>query len=339
MSFKELIHDIAHLAIVELYTPKFEESLDFFTRILGMNVTEQEEGVAYLRAYEDRYHHSLKLTAHHEAGVGKVCWRTMSPQALERRVAELEAQGHQGKWVETNKGYGRAYEFRTSAHCFHLFWDVEHYKAEGDQKSRLLSRASKRPDRGVPVRRLDHVNLMTTNPRGDAKILQDTLGFRKTERAVMGDLELACWLTTNPLVHEVAFTIDQHGGGGRLHHLAFGYTNPGQMLDVADLLVEEDIHIEAGPARHGISQAYFIYLYEPGGNRIELFGDQGYMIFDPEWETLTWDEESFWRDGAIWIGGDLPQDFFIYGTPIVEGAVAALKAAKGETVPETEAAE
>ena len=86
MSFKEPIHDIAHLAITELFTPKFDESLWFFTDIIGMTITEQEDGVAYLRAYEDRYHHSLKLTAHPEAGVGTVCWRTTSPQALERRV-------------------------------------------------------------------------------------------------------------------------------------------------------------------------------------------------------------------------------------------------------------
>lgn len=334
MSFKEPIHDIAHLAITELFTPKFDESLWFFTDIIGMTITEQEDGVAYLRAYEDRYHHSLKLTAHPEAGVGTVCWRTTSPQALERRVAELEAQGRDGKWVEGGKGYGKAYEFTTSSgHIQRIFWDVEYFKPSDEEKSRLLNRASKRPNRGVPVRRLDHINLMTKDPAGDAKIMMDGLGFRKTERAVMGEAELACWLTTNPLVHEVAFTIDQHGPGGRLHHVAFGYTNPGQMLDVADLLAEHDIHIEAGPARHGISQAYFMYLYEPGGNRIELFGDQGYLIFDPEWRTVTWDESNFFKDGAIWFGGDLPPDFFIYGSPIVEEATLALRAAKGDMEP------
>ena len=331
MSFKEPLHEIAHLAITELFTPKFDESLRFFTDLLGMSITEQEDGVAYLRAYEDRYHHSLKLTASNEAGIGAVCWRTTSPQALERRVAELQAQGIAGEWVEGHKGYGRAYEFKTtSGHRQRLFWDVEYYKPADHEKSRLLSRMTRRPNRGVPVRRLDHINLMSTNPTADGEMFQNALGFRKNERAVMGDTELACWLSTNPLVHEVAFTIDQHSSGGRLHHVAFWYGNPGQMLDIADLLAEEDIQIEAGPARHGISQAYFMYVYEPGGNRIELFGDQGYLIFDPEWQCLTWDENNFMKDGAIWFGGELPPDFFIYGTPIVEEAIHALRVAKGE---------
>jgi hypothetical protein len=29
-------------------------------------------------------------------------------------------------------------------------------------------------------------------------------------------------------------------------------------------------------------------MLEPGGNRIELMGDPGYMIFDPAWRTVVW---------------------------------------------------
>ena len=31
-----------------------------------------------------------------------------------------------------------------------------------------------------------------------------------------------------------------------------------------------------------------MYVIEPGGNRIELFGDSGYLIFDPDWKTIEW---------------------------------------------------
>ena len=325
MSFQEQIHDVAQLAMVELFTPKFEESLWFFHDVLGMTPTEDDGTSCYLRAYEDRYHHSLKLTRADHAGVGVVAWRASSPQALDRRVAEIEASGKPGQWVEGHKGYGRAYEFATpDGHKQHLFWDVEYFQPSADQKSKLLSRPQKRPLRGVPVRRIDHINLLTSDVTENAKFMQDTLGFLKRENVVFGGQEeLACWLSVSPLVHEVAFTKDQAGPGNRLHHLAFWYGNQGQMLDLADILMEYDVHVEAGPAKHGISQAHFMYVYEPGGNRIELFGDTGYLISDPEWKTLTWTEENFFNGGGVWYGGELPQDFFVYGTPLVEAAMEA----------------
>ena len=41
------------------------------------------------------------------------------------------------------------------------------------------------------------------------------------------------------------------------------------MPRAADILTEHGIPIEAGPAKHTISQAFFPYLFEPGGNRID----------------------------------------------------------------------
>lgn len=322
MTFQEPIHDVAQLSMVELFTPKLEESLFFFQNLLGMTPNGQDENSIYLRAYEDPYHHSLKLTKGDSAGVGVVSWRAMSPQALERRVAAIEASGNAGRWVEGHTGYGRAYEFQTpDGHKQHLFWDVEYFKPTEEQRSRLLSRPQKRPLNGVPVRRLDHINLLCSNPTTHAEFMETNLGFRKRENVVVEGQELAAWLSVSPLVHEIAFTKDQAGPGNRLHHVAFWYGNQGQMLDIADLFAEYDVFVEAGPAKHGVSQAYFLYVYEPGGNRIELFGDTGYLIFDPDWKTVTWDMESFVKDGAVWFGGELPQDFFVYGTPLVEAAM------------------
>ncbi len=70
-----------------------------------------------------------------------------------------------------------------------------------------------------------------------------------------------------------------------------------------------------------ISQALFLYVIEPGGNRIELFGDSGYLIFDPTWKPVRW-QASQAAKGIIWIGSDLPKEFFNYGTPIVGSAAA-----------------
>jgi catechol 2,3-dioxygenase len=84
----------------------------------------------------------------------------------------------------------------------------------------------------------------------------------------------------------------------------------------------ERCKIEAGPGKHGISQAYFMYVFEPGGNRIELFGDAGYLIFDPDWKPVTWREENLDK-GIIWFGSPLPTEYFLYGTPQVDMAATA----------------
>lgn len=62
-------------------------------------------------------------------------------------------------------------------------------------------------------------------------------------------------------------------------------------------------------------------MFEPGGNRVELFGDTGYLIFDPEWKTVVWDvaNESDLEKSSIWFGGQLPETFYTYGTPVNVG--------------------
>ena len=105
---------------------------------------------------------------------------------------------------------------------------------------------------------------------------------------------------------------------GRLHHVCFHYISAQHLFDVAELAKEAGIPIESGPARHGIGGAPFIYILEPGGNRIELMGDPGYMIFDPAWKTVVWKGSEVPDVGAVWTGSPLPDSFWSYGTPPAE---------------------
>src|SRR5690606_39973764 len=79
----ERCFDVAHLGHVELYTDRCEESLDFFTRVYGLKLAGQEDGSAYLRAWDDYEFHTLKLTEHASTGVGHIAYRVSSPEALE----------------------------------------------------------------------------------------------------------------------------------------------------------------------------------------------------------------------------------------------------------------
>src|SRR6516165_86019 len=89
----EPIHDIAHLAHVELLTPKFEESRRFFIDVMGMTQSGEKGDSVFLRGWDDYEQYSLKLTAAKTSGLGHAAFRTRSPQALERRAAALKGSG------------------------------------------------------------------------------------------------------------------------------------------------------------------------------------------------------------------------------------------------------
>jgi catechol 2,3-dioxygenase len=60
---QEPIHDIAHLAHFEIFTPKPDESLWFFKEILGMEETDRQGQSVYMRAWGDYDHTTLKIIA------------------------------------------------------------------------------------------------------------------------------------------------------------------------------------------------------------------------------------------------------------------------------------
>ena len=92
--------EIAHLGPVELLTPKGEESLRFFVDVMGMEIEHEDGASAYLRGWGDYQPWSLKLTESSTSGMGVLGLRAWSPEALERRVAAVEATGLGEGWVD-----------------------------------------------------------------------------------------------------------------------------------------------------------------------------------------------------------------------------------------------
>lgn len=315
--------DLAQLVSVALYSPKPDETVAFFHDMLGMEISHREGQSVYMRAYEDFYQYTLKITEAKEAGMEEVTWRTSSAEALDEVTSRIEASGLGSGWTEKNYAHGRAYKFKfPDGHNQKVLWDLDYFKADADLASKLRNRPSKRPLRGVPVRRIDHVNLMVSDVIKNTDFAVNTLGFKLREQKIGdGGATVGSWLSVSALVHELALMRDSSGAQGRFHHVAYWYGAPQHLLDIADILSERDIRIESGPAKHGTTQAYFLYCFEPGGNRIELFGDTGYLIFDPDWKTVVWNvaNEIDLEKSSIWFGGGLPKSFYRYGTPVAPG--------------------
>ncbi|HLZ08594.1 MAG TPA: catechol 2,3-dioxygenase [Chloroflexota bacterium] len=316
--------DVAHLGHIELLTPNVEESLRFLTTILGMSETGRLGQSVYLRCFGDYERSTLKLTEHRRAGLAHVAWRTTSPMALARRAAALAASGLGLGWIDGDVGHGPAYRFTDpDGHIMEVYYEAERFQLPPGDGSRLKNQPQRYPGIGVGVRRLDHVNVLCEEVTQNRAFMEEKLGFRLREQVVLDDsTEAGAWLSVTPLVHDIAYTLDATRSRGRLHHVAFATDNREDVLRAADIYLENDVAIETGPAKHAITQGFFLYAYEPGGNRIEIFSG-GYLIFAPDWEPVVWTQAERSR-GQAW-GLQLPESFHTYGTPTVEVARDSLR--------------
>ncbi|MBB6445386.1 VOC family protein [Bacillus benzoevorans] len=314
-TYKEPNFDVAQLAHVEILSPNPEETVQFFTSFLGLEETARDGQSVYLRAYEDLYHHSLKVTEHKEAGLGHIAWRTASPQSLQRRSVAIQAAGLGRGWTDGDIGHGRAYQFTTpDGHMMELLWDIE-YSCSHDLHKKPLHTVSKRPNRGVPANRLNHVHLMDTDPGRTTHFMQEVLGFRLREQMVDKGIIVESSLSVSDIFQEIAVMKESTGRKGKLHHLSYWYHTPQNLYELAALLKENEIYIEAQPNKHGISETFCMFVYEPGGNRIELLGDVSGMIYDPAWQPIVWDKTEMSRTRHNLMAASLPDSYWSYGTP------------------------
>jgi catechol 2,3-dioxygenase len=199
-----------------------------------------------------------------------------------------------------------------------VYYEEERYRAPADKRSALKNQPAALPNRALAVRRTDHLALLAREVRPNRDFVHDLLGLQLREQVRFRDgaFEVGSWMSTTPVHHELAYVVDAKGASGRLHHVSFWVDNREDVLRAADLFREHDIFIETGPAKHNNSQAFYLYCYEPGGNRVEVYSG-GYLVFAPDFEPVIWNEAE--RGGGVYWGGALPASFMSYATPDIAG--------------------
>ena len=319
----EPVFDLAHLAHVELLTPKLEESTRFFVDLMGMIESDRAGDSVYLRGWDDYEHHSLQLTASPQPGLGHYAFRASSPQALQRRVTALEKAGYGKGWKKDNVGHGPAYCFTDpDDHNLEIYYETEWYKPPENLRPALKNQASRYPYHGIGLRRIDHINLLAADVRATRIFMEELLGMRLTEQVIFDDgSEKASWVTATNKSYDVAISEDWTGTRGRLHHITYAVDNREEILRAADICLEHGVFMETGPHKHAIQQTFFLYVYEPGGNRFEIANAGARLILAPDWKPIIWSEAER-KKGQAWGLPTIPS-FHTHGTPPVEGSDAA----------------
>ena len=299
--------EISKLGHFGLVSTDLEKSLWFFKEVIGLEETEEADGVHYLRAWGDFEHHTLTLRAGEESRLDHIAWRTKRPEDVDAFAENLQKEGIEINWVEegTERGQGKAFRFQLpSKHTFEIYFDMEKTLAAPETRSVLKNQTHKSWNRGISPRRIDHVNLLSSIPANEfSDFMIQHLGFNLREYVEAPDGSyLGAWLSVTPLVHDIAFSFDPHSASTHeVHHISYWLDNAQDLLRAADILKENGIEFK-GPGKHGISQAMYIYAIDPGsGVRLEIFTN-GYLIFEPDWEPIRWtlDEMSlgftYWGD-------------------------------------------
>jgi catechol 2,3-dioxygenase len=202
-------------------------------------------------------------------------------------------------------------------HEMGVYYETEWYRPEGDLKPALKNQAQAYPGRGVSVRRIDHINYLGVNPVENRDFFVDDLGAMITEQIVLDDGTIAgTWTTFTNKGYDVVWTKDKTGTSGRLHHISFAVDSRDDIIRAADLALEHGIHIETGPHKHTIQQSFFLYVWEPAGNRIELDNPAARLVFAPDWQPVDWSEAERAK-GQAW-GLKTIDTFHTHGTPPVQ---------------------
>ena len=297
--------DVLRVSHVELGVSDLDRSAAFYVGGLGMVETARDDETLWLRGLEDRSHHCLVLRRSEAGSCLGIGFRVRSAEDLERAAAHFEERGALLADGEP-RGQGRTILARDP-----FGMPVSFYHRQEQVSRRLQSYDSYH---GASVQRLDHVNVYAAELQATHDYYTGELGFRVSEYTETDDSEpqlWAIWGHRKGNVHDLALT---NGVGPRLHHIGLWVRGEMDVINACDVLAVSGFagSLERGPGRHGISNAFFLYLRDPDGHRVELFtGD--YRTLDPDFSPIRWSLDDPQRQ-TLW-GQPAPRTWFDEGSP------------------------
>ena len=295
--------NIIRVSHAELGVRDIGASRAFYVDCLGYQICDEAADALYLRGVEERNHHSIVLRKQADAAAHALGFKLASEEDLDRAAFWFAHKGLPTAFPET------PYQGRTLRTQDALGMPLEFYARMEGAECMLRNFAA---HRGARIQRIDHVNCFTPDVQASHDFYAE-LGFRTTEYTETEDAEprlWAIWMHRKGNVHDIAFT---NGRGPRLHHVGVWTAGALDILNICDVMATSGYlaNMERGPGRHGISNAFFLYVRDPDGHRVELFTSD-YLTVDPDHEPLRWTLRDPQRQ-TLW-GHPAPKSWFEEGS-------------------------
>lgn len=284
----------------------------FYVDCLGLIVSDETPDALYLRGLEERNHHSIVLHRAAQPEALAVGFKLASEEDLDRAAfwfahkglpTEFPQTPHQGRTLRTQDVLGMPLEF----------------VAQMEQCPSLLQKYA--AYNGARIQRIDHHNVFSPDVQASHDFYT-AMGLRPTEYTETDDVDprlWAVWMHRKGNLHDIAFT---NGRGPRVHHVGMWVSGPLDILHLCDLMSTSGFlaNMERGPGRHGIGNAFFLYVRDPDGHRVELFTSD-YLTADPDLEPLRWSLSNPQRQ-TLW-GHPAPKSWFEEGSAFPDLPVRA----------------
>src|SRR6478752_7246158 len=277
---------VIRLGYVHLRVTDLEESRNHYSNTLGMEVVASEPGKLYLKCWDEWDHHSLVLE---ERGVGlvKLGYKVESPEAMTefeqraQRFGVTTGRFSAGENLTVGEGVRITLP---SEHNIELYTEMEY---AGTETGAINPEAWPRNLRGVGTHWIDHALMPCEDPGLNERFLREVLDFKTAERVVTSIDEpevIGTWMSCGESPHDIAFI---KGPNGKLHHFAYHLEDWSSILKAGDIFAMDDVPIDIGPTRHGITRGTTIYFFDPAGNRNEVFAGLGYRV-QHDFPTINW---------------------------------------------------
>ena len=276
---------VMRLGYVHIRVTDLGEAVNHYSNTLGMRVVAEGGGLTHLKCWDEWDHHSVVLE---EGGVGLVklgykCETVDDLATYERRCQQFGASVARMSKGD-NLGVGDGIRVTVpSGHTVELYTDIEYI---GTDTGALNPDPWPRDRRGVGVPKLDHALLAAEDVETAERFWKECLDFHISERVITDPADpmlIATWMFCNQKVHDIAYV---KGPDAKLHHFAYALEDWNAILHAGDVFSMDDVSIDVGPTRHGITRGTTIYFFDPSGNRNEVFAG-GYTA-GPDFPTITW---------------------------------------------------
>jgi len=302
---------VMRLGFVHIRVTDLEEARNHYSNTLGMRVVHEEPGKLHLKCWDEYDHHSLVLE---EGGVGLVklgykCQTVDDLAEYERRAQQFGVTtGRVSKGENLTVGDGVRITL-PSEQTVELYTEIEYV---GTDTGSLNPDPWPRDARGIAAHWIDHALVPAEDPGVVEKFFMEVLDFHAAERAITNPSHpevLGSWMACGESPHDFAVV---KGPNGKLHHFAFHLEDWNAILRAGDIMSMDDVSIDFGPTRHGITRGVTIYFFDPAGNRNEVFAGLGYRTF-PDFPTVNWTEDQLAK-GIFYIQRELNDTFLTVWT-------------------------
>lgn len=301
---------ILRLAHVVVAVDDLDEAAAFYVDLLGFVESSRDSRTLYLRAAEEFDTWSLALVKAGPGGILHTAFRVSDPVDLDRLEELHDRIGapHLRVPAATEPGVGEALRVLTpdghAVEFVHELDEIDPHDADGTLR---LPMRNLHLNHGAPPARLDHVSLRVANAPDSLPYWVDQLGFGVSEYWLgENDVPHVAWIRRTTTTHDIALGTN---GEPAFHHFAYAVSDPTVLTRAADLLGDARMapSLEWGPARHGATNAFAMYIRDPWGNRLELFcGDYHRDLDRP---PLSWRVPDYAVQGHSWWGHGAPASF------------------------------